>query len=106
MQKVPGECVLTGHGYNSLRRGVEEGCEVDCGEVVEWVDVRVRRERSERPAALRLRPQPVARACQAANVIVAVQKANTSDAQCLGLRLFCRVKGLCRIIVLEADLKK
>ena len=40
---VPGECVLTGHGYNSLRRGVEEGCEVDCGEVVEWVDVREKR---------------------------------------------------------------
>jgi len=45
---VLGECVLTGHDYDSLRRGVEEECEVDGGEVDEWVVVRVRREGPER----------------------------------------------------------
>ena len=62
---VLGEGVLTGHGYDSLRRGVEEGYEVDGGEVDEWVIVRVRRERARETAALRLRPQKVAYACQA-----------------------------------------
>jgi len=36
---VLGEYVLTGHDQNSLRRGVGERCEVDCGEVIEWVVV-------------------------------------------------------------------
>jgi hypothetical protein len=39
---VLGECVLTGHDYDSLRRGVREGYKVDGGEVDEWVVVRVR----------------------------------------------------------------
>jgi hypothetical protein len=100
---VLGEYVLTGHGYDSPRRGVEEGCEVDGGEVDEWVVVRVRRERPEDcgPAVkaskggLRL-PSPPKQSWRCRSL-------QPLTHNLWGTIIFGEDKRLCKIVVLEAN---